>query len=194
MELTSGVFYSLAATLNLLAMISLWLTWRSNRAHKNALRLGCWALMMFSLWYWIHLSGVEFGFVFWFINSALSAMITIAINSWRQDTHPSKQSRRTEQTEKPSTLKVIPVQLVGQRVVTFLIAGPLALIGCMALCLFLVKVIPMTFANSLVLAAFLLPLVWALWSSWLLSQSKRLVPSLSMIIVIALSATLLYAI
>ncbi|PWK51850.1 hypothetical protein [Pleionea mediterranea] len=178
---------------NLLTILALWQTWRT-RQNKTAKRIGSGLLLIASGVLWQQSYGAEFGLTFLAITSALMAMMLIGITSekFKQNNRNKAESLQTE-AEMKKTLKAKhsnqfkPRQVTFQawpiyarRVGTFLVAGPVTFVFSTVICLLLVMALPGELANTLVIAAFMLPIMWSLGACWILSQPKRIRPSMIM--------------
>lgn len=190
---------------NYLAILAFWQTWRSSH-NKTAKRIGSGLLFTVSGVLWQQNYGAEFGLTFLAITSALIAMMIIGITS-EQNKH--KKRSKTKSVEagatankvasktksrhalKPRQVTLQPWPVYARRVGTFLVAGPLTFVFSSVICLLLVMALPAELANTLVIAAFLLPLLWSLGVCWILSQQKRIKPSIVMLGVSTLGCLIL---
>ena len=178
---------------NLLAILAFWQTWRT-RQNKTAKRIGSGLLLIASGVLWQQSYGAEFGFTFLAIASALMAMMLIGITSekFKQNNRNKAESLQTEAEVirilkakhsnqfKPRQVTFQAWPIYARRVGTFLVAGPVTFVFSTVICLLLVMALPGELANTLVIAAFLLPIMWSLGACWILSQPKRIRPSMIM--------------
>jgi hypothetical protein len=178
---------------NLLAILAFWQTWRT-RQNKTAKRIGSGLLLIASGVLWQQSYGAEFGLTFLAIASALMAMMLIGITSekFKQNNRNKTESLQTEAEVKktlrtkhsnqfkPRQVNFQAWPIYARRVGTFLVAGPVTFVFSTVICLLLVMALPGELANTLVIAAFLLPIMWSLGACWILSQPKRIRPSMIM--------------
>jgi len=164
--------------------------WKENKSRKKTVATrtrtlmlyGGWSSIFISLIGWIQIKGIEFGIAWWCIFIALLSLFLIATNATSSKTSTIKIQYRNQ---------FISIKRSGKSLLTFLYAGPIALISSCFLSIIIGELLPMQKANSLVLAAFLFPIIWALSSYWICATDKRLIPVGATVIAGTLSGLLI---
>lgn len=147
--------------------------WKENKSKTPSIKtrslvlLGGWASIFISLVGWIQIKGTEFGLAWWCLFVALLAFILILTNATNSKNSIDKRVYEN---------RLVSLKRTGRGFLTFLYAGPIALTASCLLSIISSELLPLQKANSLVLAAFLFPVSWAILSYWICSTDKRLIP------------------
>lgn len=145
---------------------------KPNHSSDKHINLGVsvgWFLVFSSIFAFDHTKGIEFGLTYLFLFLAIAAWLIMFILNLKH-AEPNK-------SQKPYKNQFIEFKRSIKSFSTFFIAGPLALTSSCLASILICSYLPIQQADALVLAGFLLPIVWALTSYWMCATSKRLVPT-----------------
>lgn len=134
---------------------------------RSLVLLGGWVSIFISLMGWIQIKGIEFGLAWWCLCVALLSFFLVSTNATGTKNSIDKRVYKN---------RLISLKRTGRGFLTFLYAGPIALAASCLLSIISSELLPIQKANSLVLAAFLFPVTWAILSYWICSTDKRLIP------------------
>lgn len=162
------MFTALANSLLLLALASgasaiaaLRGAWRSKGRGNRVLVYAGWAALLLSTILWSQAYGVEFGLSYALAWFALCATVACLLN--REYRAPQLDTAAPLTAQTTST---------GYKWLTFLAAGPLALVACVPLTLLMTLLLPLERVNQMALAAVLFPILWALAAYWTSARDK----------------------
>lgn len=121
-----------------------------------------------SLILWWATYGPEFGSVYWLINTALLAwalIFLVPLRNAKTSARTTKTEQRAERadsaTHSPAQAELPHHRRTWRRVGLSLLGGPLALITSALVCLAAARWLPFDTSSRWIIAAFCLPLVWA---------------------------------
>lgn len=146
------------------AVVALRLAWRRKGAGNRVLVAGGWLALALSTCLWSAAHGVEFGVSYALAWFALCATPAVVLNREYRQPQPDKAAPLTS-TAPAST---------GHKWLTFLAAGPLALLASAPLTLLLTLLLPLARVNQMALAAVLFPTLWALAAYWTSASDRPL--------------------
>lgn len=149
--------------MNLLAMACLARAWRLRKQQKLwPLRVAGGLLCAMALLGWWHVAGLEFGTVYWFGFTALSAWSCVLIMAEYGESNDKTKPYRLQRWKRRQWLRGLGMALA---------ICPLAMIVSIVASLVLVALQPGEIADRWVLAAILQPVIWALVSLWIVSTN-----------------------
>lgn len=150
------------AFLGAVASACLWLAWRERGLWWLVASIGCG---LAALLLWGRLVGPEFGVIYSFGATALSAWVWIGFTTTRAGGKGA--GDRPRRTAAPSAAALL------HGLGTALLTGPVALVAVVVACLHLVYWLPAGPAARWVTAAFALPVLWATLATLLLCTDRR---------------------
>ena len=187
MLLTVNPFTLAALGLCCGSIIALRLGWRGVRPGQRLLVVLGWALLPSTAVLWSMAEGVEFGISFSVALWSLLACCVIAAGAeYRRAKVPKKPAAEAAQNIQPLT-----ATSTGQKFLTFAAAGPLALVTTCLATVVAVRLIPVDTGAQMATAVVLFPVLCALVMVWCCSGSSSGRNALALVIVGALSGTLL---
>lgn len=143
------------------------LLWQSRRGRKHLGRLTMpagWVAIGTGLLFWCLDVGAEFGTVYALATVSVLAWAFILIGSSVEAAKPVRPAPRSTSLADTD---------VRQKLVTFVIAGPLACAAAACLTLAAARLLPVTTATQMVTAALLFPVVWASLCAWYCATTKK---------------------
>ncbi|NVK87657.1 MAG: hypothetical protein HWE13_06005 [Gammaproteobacteria bacterium] len=188
--------------LNSLAVLFTFWIWQQEKQSTAITRHPVWSplslvlgLLMLNaavVYLWRASFGIEFGIVFYFVATSIITWLLILLRSLREPKKHTKTHQKKRSFIARPTAQVVNNgfwrERLWRRCISFLLAGPWTLIVCLALAALWVLMYPGKNANALVSAALLLPILWGIGASWLVSQPKRLKPFIvSLVFVVTMS-------
>lgn len=158
----SFLYDVLALLLCVVGVLLLRLSWRRQR---TALVCAGWLLLVLSAVLWSVSAGVEFGVSYTLLALSIAAWLLIAFNVERQTAKAGNGAVDTA---------TLPATTTSHKLGTFLVAGPLAGIASLFACALLVGLAAdaASRGNSMVLTAFLFPLVWGAAVVWVCAGDR----------------------
>ena len=161
----SGAALSLCALgLNALGVATCWWGWyRRGTPGRGAWAAG-FGVLLLALWVWCIAAGAEFGTLYWCGATALSAWCAVAM---RAQTGTSRTRTR------PFRVAAWSARRLAGGTGTLLLAGPLTLLTSTIAALLIARLLPLHPANGWIIAAFLLPLLWATLAVWVICSGHR---------------------
>lgn len=135
-------------------------SWRRATTAKPYILLMSWVLLLSAIPLWSQHLGYEYAVVYCALSASLCAWLLVAFNlQWR-----------TNQTNTaPQTKATPPGNSKAYRFILFLASGPVAGISALGLAITCAQLLPFSVPNQWVSAAFMLPLFWAIITTWLCS-------------------------
>lgn len=161
------LYGSLALLLCLAGILSLRVSWRRQR---SVLVLIGWLLVLLSAAIWSLGEGVEFGLSYALMALSIAAWVLIVFNHERQT--PKAGSDIVDSA-------TLPASTTAHKLGTFLVAGPLAAVSSLLACALLVGATsdPDGRGNSLVVTAFIFPLLWSVVAVWICAADRLVRPA-----------------
>lgn len=150
------------AFLSAVAIGCLWLAWRGYGRQWLTAGIGCGSAALLS---WGRLVGPEFGVIYAFGTTALSAWVWIGFTATR--------AGGKRGGDRPRRTAALSAAALLHGLGTALLAGPVALVAVVVACLHLVYWLPAGPAARWVTAAFALPVLWASVATALLCLETR---------------------
>jgi len=143
-----------------------------------------WLLVAASLWAWSQASGVEFGVSYALMGFSLVAWLVLLFN---YEVRESKQARSA-----PSASVTVDSRSWGRHALLFVMTLPLAGAASIFSCVWLCSFLPGHTTDKMVLAVFLVPVVWGLAAYWAGADPRPARPALALLLAIAIPALSLY--
>lgn len=188
-----------ALTLNLGALLCLYLAWQGASARQSLAVFAGWSLLLLSGWAWVLASGVEFGISLLFLVSGTCAWLLVMWH-YRRVERPQTQQRgtRSRQLDGPAsvpgaaslTLPGLPV--LAKQLRLFLVAVPLAGAASAVLVTAAVQLLPWQQGDRLVFTLYTVPLVWGVASWWACAMPRSWLPAAVFILATLPSLMFLY--
>jgi hypothetical protein len=189
----SGVIYAITGTAVAAAGVAcLYGSWQDRIAARwRPVAVG-WALLLASTWAWTHATGAEFGISLTLLLPTVLAWVLIARNAEvRSPKATSRRPRRKADADlEPKAAADRRTLLAHLRL--FIVSVPLAAIAATYVTIALCSLLPLTQVNQLVLALFVIPLVWGSAAYWAVADSRWLRPSLAMLVGGGIAAVLVH--
>ncbi len=168
-----------ALTTNVVGVGLLFYSWRqrqlSTKQASTTFNVTGVCFVLLAWYFWCSCAGVEFGTVYWLITTPLVAWVWVVWN---------RQEKPVVFKSKPHMFTPIPFRQLVHGSGTLLVAGPLAFMASGVLSLVLVSGFPMSGpmleSGQLVLAVFLLVIIWSLFCFWACAAEKLLRPFVSL--------------
>ncbi len=184
-DLMPGTAVTLSALgLNGLGVAICWWGWY----RRDTPQRGTWAVglgvLLLALWVWWRHTGVEFGTLYWCGATALCAWCTVAMRA---------ETGAARTTTRPFRVEAWSAHRLAGGAGTLLLAGPLTLLTSTIATLLIARSLPLHPANGWIIAAFLLPLLWATLAVWVVCSERRPRVALANGVLGAIGALLLYA-
>lgn len=173
------VFQLTAPLLGGAGVFLLWRSWQL-KGQTSYVVMG-WLFLLLAPFVWQRVQGVEFALIFTCIAMSFCAWIFIALN------HERKPSKTLRETAIKGTTRSVKDKLI-----LFVMAGPIALTASTFWSILLAKQLPFITGNQIVAAVFLLPIFWTLLMTWLCSTTFIKKPALVSVLATFLGAAFLY--
>ncbi len=176
-------YFYFPVIINFIGIAVIYACWNHFNRNKFALNFVGWGVITISMLFWVEFYGAEYGIVFSCISISITGLLCLGVNYQRR---PQKVVQKNYQNN------WIGVRQTSTRFLTFLVAGPLALFACCALCLLIPHWFSEQRSHNLVLAAFLLPILWGLVSFWVCAKDELLVPFVVILLTGIFSSLILF--
>ncbi len=162
----------------------LYSSWQRNTLNQRWLIPVGWLLLIVATIVWVFASGAEFGIAYGLMFSSVLAWLVIFFNA---------EIRQNKHREKTATPIAAPgAKAVWRHVFLFAIAVPLSGAAALLFSVALTLVLPWKPVNEMVLAVFLMPVLWGLATYWACADEKVLRPALVLAACATASAILIY--
>ncbi|MCG8670301.1 MAG: hypothetical protein MI867_12860 [Pseudomonadales bacterium] len=171
----------LALVTSIAPIVLLRAIWRKKSAYKFATIGIALALFTASVNLWAKAKGWEFGLVYAFAATSLTAWIAVALNHERKPRLRNSSSLRMNPKinaigKQSTRTKTLPVALLK-----FLMAGPLSGLAACIILLALGEALPVNRVNQLVITGIGFPILWAAFSVWICSRQAFINQTLSIL-------------
>jgi hypothetical protein len=163
--MTSGILALSVGTARIGLLYASWLERLSSRAIATATG---WSLLALSMYFWVRSAGVEFGTVFGLILPALFAWVLLLLSIDRRNR--KGRDERIVINAWPRFRAVL--RNLGMFVMTVPLLGAVSAVCSVAFA----TLIPIDDINRIVLAVFLMPVLWGGLAFWACADSKPLRP------------------
>ena len=187
------LIYAIAGTAVAAAGVAcLYGSWQDRIASRWRPAAVGWALLLASTWAWMRATGAEFGISLTLLLPTVLAWLIIARNAEvRSPKARSNRTRRKVDTD------VEPRAAADRRTLIahlrlFIVSVPLAAIASTYVTIAFCSLLPLTQVNQLVLAVFVVPLVWGSAAYWAVADSRWLRPFLTMLLGGGMAAVLVH--
>lgn len=171
-------FLLLGTLSTLVGLGMIFLSWKSRIQLKDTFTSVGWLLLVLALIAWIGLSGWEFGLIYGLTLPSLAALLLVGFNAESNNSGMSNLPRM--QLATPSQRAVL------KTVFRVLLIVPFALVTSVFISYTLGVLLLEVELNQMVLAICVLPVIWGVFAWWLLADTRRLRPILSLIGITAL--------
>jgi len=188
----SMLFHTCAIIVCGLGVFSLFFGWQArstaNRKKSHSfyhMKTFAWSVILLSLVLWSFISGPEFAVVYSTSATAIFAWLYCVFGTNNKANAPGLAG--TSFSRNASTQKT-PVPVVDwharkNKIVVFLCATIGAACCCAVVSIVIVKLVPISYANSLVFSGFFFPLSWAMCAVWVCTARQIWQPAVSMLFV-----------
>ena len=181
----TALFIGFALLLAVAGIACLFSSWRRLAIVKgrSATLIG-WLLLLLAIPFWSLALGLEFGLSYALLCSALLAWLTVFMN------YELRQGRQRDMTS--VTLQLPNGTALGQHLLLFLLAVPLAGLASAFSTTAVLRLLPVQTGNALVATLLLLPIVWGAAACWVCADPKLHRPTLTLLTLLVVSTLLLY--
>lgn len=154
------------------SIFSVWCVFFSwKNVNKKLLASAGWLLFLFSIFLWIKILGVEFGFTYSIVVFACIVWLVIAIVTLTSETN--KVAIRTIRP-KPylNKISIDPKSFFPKHALLFVLSVPFAGAASILLSLAIVSCFSWTTLNKVCTAIFVMPIIWGGLSAWICANTK----------------------
>jgi hypothetical protein len=178
------MLFSAGTASALAGIVCLYSSWRGDSPGRRWRVPAGWLLLILAMVPWILASGAEFGVAYGAMLTSVLAWLVVLFNAeFRQHSHREKAAGR---------IGIPAARTAGRHLLLFTAAVPLAGAAAIFTSVALTLVLPWKAVNGMVLAVYIMPLLWGLGSYWACADEKLLRPTLGLSACTLLSALPVY--
>ncbi len=140
--------------------------WRGKQWQHRVMVVAAWLCLVAGAACWSAVEGAEFGITLSLVVWSLLGCLVVALGAkWR----PANERTKTRGANGPSALGDTGL---GQKTLTFFVAGPLAMVCTALVSIVLVRLLPTSVGGQWVVAAFLFPTLWGITAFWVCASLR----------------------
>lgn len=151
----------------------LYLSWKSRVQLKEAYCVTGWLLILNSNFYWVFLTGWEFGLIYGITVPSFLALAIAAINGEKK-TNVMRVLRR-------NSVRLPSVKTFLRFLRQFFLVVPFALAASVTVSFGIGNLLPATSLNQMVFMVIVMPILWGLFSYWSIADTRTIRPVLSLL-------------